>query len=226
LSSRRAIYPAIGALLSCLVLGLAACGGTSDKASSPQPQEQPVAVTGPAGNIDENDAEISARVNPNDQPSTTYYFEYGTTTRYGSKTPSKPVSGQTNQAVTADLRDLDPDTTYHYRVVVKAGSGTLVKGGDQTFKTPAAGEGGGGGGGDSATDNGTPGNATTGGGTTGGGTTGGGTTGRTTGGYTTTPPPSTGGYTTTPPPSTGGYTTTPPPSTGGYTTTPPPSTGQ
>jgi len=199
-----------------LAVGVVACGGGSDNASPPRPQEQPVAVTGPAGNVGEEEAEVSATLNRNNQPSTTYYFEYGTTNRYGSQTSSKPVSGKGNETVTADLTDLEADTTYHYRVVAKTGSGTLVKGNDQTFKTSGATEGGGGGGGGSANEGGTTGNATTGGGTT----------GKSTGGYTTTPPPSTGGYTTTPPPSTGGYTTTPPPSTGGYTTTPPPSTGK
>jgi hypothetical protein len=208
----RMVYVAIAASQVCLALLAGGCGGASDKASSPTPERQPVAVTGLAGNIGENEAELTARINPNNQPSTTYYFEYGTTTKYGSKTPSKPLSGNTQQTVTADLSDLDPETTYHYRVVAKADTGTLVTGGDQTFTTPPA-EGGSGGG--SAGDNGTGGGATTGAGTT----------GNTTRGYTTTPPPSTGGYTTTPPPSTGGYTTTPPPSTGGYTTTPPSSTG-
>jgi hypothetical protein len=216
LSSARTIHAALAALLVCLALGVAACGGDGGSGSSPQPERQPLAVTGAAGNIDENDAEISATINPNDVPSVTYYFEYGTSTQYGEQTPSKPVSGNKNKAVTADLSDLDPDTEYHYRVVLKTGSGTFIRGGDQTFTTPAAGEGGGGGGnGGNGGDN----------ATTGGTTTGGGTTGTTTGGYTTTPPPSTGGYTTTPPPSTGGLTTTPPPSTGGYTTTPPPTTG-
>jgi len=217
MSSGRTIYAAIAALLACLALGVAACGGDGGgSGSSSQPERQPLAVTGAAGNIDENDAEISATINPNDVPSVTYYFEYGTSTQYGEQTPSKSVSGNKNKAVTADLSDLEPDTEYHYRVVLKTGSGTLIRGGDQTFTTPAAGEGGDGGdGGGSGNDN----------ATTGGTTTGGGTTGATTGGYTTTPPPSTGGYTTTPPPSTGGLTTTPPPSTGGYTTTPPPTTG-
>ena len=222
LRSIGTIYAAAAALLICLALGVAACGGGGGggggSGSSPKPQQQPVAVTGLAGNISENEAEVSARINPNGQPQTTYYFEYGTTNKYGSKTPPKPVSGKKDQTVTADLDDLDADTTYHYRVVAKTGSGTLVNGNDQTFSTPAEGEGvgGGGNGGGSNNDNGTTGKASTGGGTTGG------TTGKSTGGYTTTPPPSTGGYTTTPPPSTGGYTTTPPPSTGGYTTTPPP----
>ena len=201
-------------LLASLSLGVAACGGSgggSGGGSSPssQPQQQPVAKTGAVGNLDESEAEVSATINAKDQPSTTYYFEYGETEEYGSKTPAKSVSGNTDQTVTADLADLDAGTTYHYRVVAKTGSGTLVEGRDHVFATPAAGEGGGsgaGGGGESGDNN---------------ASTGGGTTGKSTGGYTTTPPPSTGGYTTTPPPSTGGYTTTPPPSTGGYTTTPP-----
>jgi hypothetical protein len=212
-------HPSIPALVVCLALGVAACGGGgSNTASSPKPEGQPMVVTGPSSNVNENDAQVKGTVNPNDQPSTTYYFEYGTTTSYGSKTPPKPVSGNTDQSLTAKLSNLDPDTTYHYQLVAQVGSGTMVKGGDQTFTTPAAGGGGGeggGGGGGANNNNGTTGKATTGGTTT----------GKTTG-YTTTPPPSTGGYTTTPPPSTGGYTTTPPPSTGGYTTTPPPSTGQ
>jgi hypothetical protein len=218
LRAGRTIHAVIATILVCLALGVAACGGGGGggggggSSSSGNPQQQPVAQTGLHGNVEENEAEVSATVNPKNQSSVTYYFEYGESTEYGEQTPSKPVSGNKNETVTADLSELDADTTYHYRVVVKLGSGTMVTGRDRTFTTAAAGEGGG------ASD--------AEGGTTGGGTTTrGGTTGKSTGGYTTTPPPSTGGYTTTPPPSTGGYTTTPPPSTGGYTTTPPPSTG-
>ena len=217
--SSRVTYIGPAALMICLALGVAACGGGGDSGgSAPKPQRQPIAVTGLAGNVSETDAEVSAKVNPNDAASTTYYFEYGTSTTYGDQTQPEPVSGNKDETVTADLTNLEADTTYHYRVVARTGSGTLIKGSDQTFTTASPeGDGGGGGESDGASGNapGTTGNAT-----------GGGTTGKSTGGYTTTPPPSTGGYTTTPPPSTGGYTTTPPASTGGYTTTPPASTGR
>jgi hypothetical protein len=218
--SSRVTYIGPAALMICLALGVAACGGGGDSGgSAPKPQRQPIAVTGLPGNVSETDAEVSAKVNPNDAASTTYYFEYGTSTTYGDQTQPEPVSGNKDETVTADLTNLEADTTYHYRVVARTGSGTLIKGNDQTFTTASPEGDGGGGGGES---DGASGNAP---GTT-GNATGGGTTGKSTGGYTTTPPPSTGGYTTTPPPSTGGYTTTPPASTGGYTTTPPASTGR
>jgi hypothetical protein len=94
----------------------------------------PAATTGGASNVTANSVRLAGSVDPNGQP-TTYYFEYGTTQRYGSRTPDVSVgSGGSPQAVRADLSGLAANTTYHYRIVASNPSG-VASGGDRTFRT-------------------------------------------------------------------------------------------
>src|SRR5437899_3147840 len=97
----------------------------------------PTATTGAASSVTSSSAAVSGTVNPSGQ-STTYSFEYGTTTAYGSQT-SAQSAGQdsTDHAVSATLTGLKPSKTYHYRVSAKNASGTTV-GGDMSFTTAAA----------------------------------------------------------------------------------------
>lgn len=62
-------------------------------------------------------ATFTATINPNGAD-TTVDFEYGTTTSYGSTTPSQDIgSGTTPHTVTANVTGLTPGTTYHVRAV-------------------------------------------------------------------------------------------------------------
>jgi hypothetical protein len=66
---------------------------------------------------------------------TTWYFEYGTTTGYGSRTPTSPAgSAFGEQAVTAPILGLQPTSLYHYRLVAKNDKGT-TRGADLTLTT-------------------------------------------------------------------------------------------
>ena len=69
---------------------------------------------------------------------TTYHFEYGTTDAYGSQTaPASAGTGFNAVRVSADLVDLEPSTTYHFRIVADNGvGGGPVQGADRTFTTP------------------------------------------------------------------------------------------
>jgi WD40-like Beta Propeller Repeat len=74
---------------------------------------------------------------------TTYHFEYGTSTSYGESAPvpgGEAVSGKADVAVSAHVQDLQPATTYHYRVVAQNALGS-VQGEDHVFTTQAAGGG-------------------------------------------------------------------------------------
>lgn len=72
---------------------------------------------------------------------TTYRFEYGTTSAYGSSTPEgalvampgQPASA-TSVSVTAAIANLKPSTTYHFRLVATSVGGTTA-GADMTFTT-------------------------------------------------------------------------------------------
>jgi len=60
------------------------------------------------------------------------YIEYGETTGYGSQTPA---SDRYYYLHIYHLRDLDPDTTYHYRFVAEDERANVVTSGDKTFTT-------------------------------------------------------------------------------------------
>jgi hypothetical protein len=67
--------------------------------------------------------------------STSAYFDYGTTTSYGTKSAVKSVgSGKSSTNVAIDISGLTPGVTYHFRIVATNAAGTST-GGDQTFTT-------------------------------------------------------------------------------------------
>jgi subtilisin family serine protease len=97
----------------------------------------PRASSGDASGVGESTASIAGAVTPGSGP-TTYRFEYGTSTAYGSATPDLDAgSGTDPVAVTAALSGLAPATTYHYRVVATNAAGTSF-GEDRAFTTAAA----------------------------------------------------------------------------------------
>jgi hypothetical protein len=68
-----------------------------------------------------------------------YFFEWGATTAYGTKTPTEEFTPPPGQASVppVTITDLQPLHTYHYRVVVTNGLGTNI-GEDVVFTTPSA----------------------------------------------------------------------------------------
>jgi sugar lactone lactonase YvrE len=82
----------------------------------------------------ETEAELRARVNPSNG-TTTYFFEYGTTAAYGSRTPEKTLAAGIDEVdARGHLLGLTPGGTYHYRLVVSNSAGE-VDGGDRVFTT-------------------------------------------------------------------------------------------
>jgi hypothetical protein len=80
-------------------------------------------------------ATLTGKVNPHGA-ATTYFFQYGTTTAYGSRTPDAAAgAGTTAVGATAAISGLGPNTKYHYRLVAHNSVGTTL-GGDRTFTTP------------------------------------------------------------------------------------------
>ena len=67
--------------------------------------------------------------------STTWWFDYGTSTRYGKATSSKSAGSRSGtQKVSMNLTGLTPAKTYHYRLVAKSDAGTTYAA-DATFTT-------------------------------------------------------------------------------------------
>ena len=76
-------------------------------------------------------------VNPNGSL-TGYYFQYGTSTAYGSTTPTHTAgSGASPVSEAESLNGLTPGTVYHYRMVA-VGPGGTVDGADQMFTAGGA----------------------------------------------------------------------------------------
>ncbi|HUA74237.1 MAG TPA: fibronectin type III domain-containing protein [Solirubrobacteraceae bacterium] len=97
----------------------------------------PVATTSSVASVSSSSASIAASVNPNFS-ATTYHFDFGTTTAYGSFTAAASAGeGGVAQAVAATLTGLKPETTYHFRVVATNAAGSVV-GADQTLTTAKA----------------------------------------------------------------------------------------
>lgn len=98
--------------------------------------EPPVATTSAASSIASTSVKLNGRVDPNAR-STTYLFEYGTTTAYGSKTSASSAgSGTSSIAVSKTVSGLKPGTLYHFRIVATSDAGTS-SGADLTFTTQA-----------------------------------------------------------------------------------------
>jgi hypothetical protein len=96
----------------------------------------PTAITGAATGVSTGAATLDGQLNPNAR-STTYRFELGTTTAYGTLTPIETqAAGTDSVAVSAVVSGLEPATTYHYRLVAANADGT-TNGPDRTFDTAA-----------------------------------------------------------------------------------------
>ena len=94
----------------------------------------PAAVTGTVSAVGGTSATVNGTVNPGGA-ATDWWFEYGTSTSYGSKTSTTAAgSGSANVSVSSSLTGLSPATTYHYRLVAKNSSATAT-GGDGLFTT-------------------------------------------------------------------------------------------
>src|SRR6476661_10814509 len=111
--------------LAALTVGLLA--GSAQAAS-------PAAVTGNVSNLSTTSARLNGSVDPNGE-STGWYFEFGTTTSYGTKTATQNAgSGQNPNNVNSNVSGLAVATMFHYRLVAMNASGTTL-GADHTFIT-------------------------------------------------------------------------------------------
>jgi hypothetical protein len=96
------------------------------------PSAQTLSVT----NLQLTVATLNGVVNPNNA-ATTVSFEYGLDESYGETVflPGNPFSGEEAVAVSLPLTGLNPNLTYHFRVVAENAGGTTY-GADVSFTTP------------------------------------------------------------------------------------------
>ncbi len=82
---------------------------------------KPEINTGPASVLSSDSANLTGLVNPNDQ-SAVYYFEYGSTPDLDYVSNDYVV--QEDSTIVIKVEGLDPETTYHYRIVASNSVGT------------------------------------------------------------------------------------------------------
>jgi hypothetical protein len=122
--TRRGTSAALAALALALTVPAMAAAAT-----------KPGATTLGASKVTITTATLAGQVNPHGAP-TVFYFQYGTTTAYGSRTPDVGVgSGTVSAKVAVPIAGLGPNTKYHYRFVAHNGLGTTA-GADRVFTTP------------------------------------------------------------------------------------------
>jgi hypothetical protein len=96
--------------------------------------QTPIVSTGGSSNVGFSSAILYGNVNPNGL-ATGYVFQYGTTSGYGGQTPLAPAgNGTISIKLSQTVTGLQPDTTYHYRIVAVDSAGT-TNGKDRIFKT-------------------------------------------------------------------------------------------
>jgi hypothetical protein len=76
---------------------------------------------------------LKGRVNPRGA-TTEYYFQYGPTIAYGSQTPPAAAGDTGEVKVAHAVSGLEPNTVYHFRVIVSSAAGTMDST-DATFTT-------------------------------------------------------------------------------------------
>ena len=120
-----------------IVLALiAVCATSAHTATAGAAPTLPTISAPSADNVGPTIASLQAQIDPH-EADTSYRFEYGTTTAYGNVVPVEGAdigSGAENVTVTQALAGLQPDTTYHYRVVAANSQGTATTEA-QTFST-------------------------------------------------------------------------------------------
>ena len=112
----------------------------------PPPSVPPEITDQYAVSVGSRSALLRARVNPHFWDDTTLYVQYGTAdceTSACAAHPSAPGKLLTEKVTALPqvspgifLGDLQPNTTYHYRIVAQSGGGGPVHGPDRTFTTP------------------------------------------------------------------------------------------
>ncbi len=95
----------------------------------------PSVATAAATGITDSSAVLRGTATPNGPG--TVFFQYGTSTAFGSATPGQEIGGTSPVAIESPLSGLAPETTYHYRIGITTGAGTIF-GGTMSFVTPKA----------------------------------------------------------------------------------------
>jgi hypothetical protein len=130
------LYYSTPQLTKSALKGTFTFGSDGSLTFTPVSSAAPVATTVAASSVTAGTATLNATINPNGA-STTFAFQYGTTTSYGSSTPVVTLaSGTTSVSTNAAVSGLLAGTLYHFRVVATNSAGSSL-GSDLSFTTLA-----------------------------------------------------------------------------------------
>jgi hypothetical protein len=104
---------------------------SSDQTFTTLSAAAPAVSTGAAGGVTQYEATLSGALDPQGQQ-TSYHFDIGADTNYGTQVFGPTVISPST--VTLGLQNLQPGTTYHYRLTATNSVGTTY-GSDRTFTT-------------------------------------------------------------------------------------------
>jgi hypothetical protein len=121
--------------VACLPAGFCIAADSTGRVLSGHVPAPGLATTTPA-EVTATAAQLVGTVEPNDANLLSCAFEYGPSATYGQSVPcqSLPVAGGGAQAVSAHLSGLQPNRTYHYRLLASSAAGAAASA-DATFTT-------------------------------------------------------------------------------------------
>jgi hypothetical protein len=125
-------HSTILAVLATLAAGLAG-GPLQASAAASEPATAPAVSTGQASGVTQEGATLTGTLDTEGHE-TTYEFDIGVDTSYGTRIFGDAGVELGTQTFTAPLLGLAPDTTYHYRILATNAFGTTY-GADQAFTT-------------------------------------------------------------------------------------------
>src|SRR6516225_3945759 len=120
----------------CGMVGTVRVVAPSPTPTPPPMPGPPVVTTNPATFMASFSAALDGSLNPHGL-TTTFHFQYGTTTNYGLTTLPQTQTGNTLRNVRANISSLTASTTYHFRIVASNANGTRL-GSDKTLTTLTA----------------------------------------------------------------------------------------
>ena len=126
-AARATICTALSALALGAFPGPAAAIINAPPLVSPNQRSRPPAASNSRGSVDPYGLD------------TTYHFEYGTTTAYGTNVPAPDADAGSNEGfipVSQTVTGLAPSTTYHFRLFASNSAGPNTSK-DETFTIPA-----------------------------------------------------------------------------------------
>jgi hypothetical protein len=130
-------FRSLGAAIACGAMMMLVGAGVGDAASPP-------AVTGQVSYVTGSSAQLNGVVEPGGL-STFWAFQYGASATYGhNSAPVGPLIATGHTSVSTLIRGLQPNTTYHFRLIaIQGAAGTSgdasgFTGDDVTFKTSSS----------------------------------------------------------------------------------------